>query len=105
VSALQPVRHAWPSGSQTGAAVPQSAFDRHATHLKDDSRHRGCEAGHSALLVHCTHVLKVGLQIACGWEQSVFALHPTHAPVAVSQRRTSLLPAHDASVVHAAWHL
>ncbi len=44
-------------GLQTGALVPRSEFDRHATHAPAPRSHRGAFAGQSVFASHATHWL------------------------------------------------
>jgi hypothetical protein len=84
-SEVQPTRHLKVPGSHTGAAVPQSAFERQASHVPRPTRHRGAMAGQSLFDAHCTHCCVSGSQIVAPPVQSVEVRQPTHAPVAVSQ--------------------
>jgi hypothetical protein len=105
-SLVQPARHRYAPGSHTGAAVPQSAFDRHATQVWAEARQRGALAGQSELARHCTHCSVVGLQMAppaAPPPQSEVTLQPMQAPVLVSHM--GLRPLHCALPVQAAWHV
>ncbi len=102
-SVVHPIRQRKVPGSQTGAAVPQSAFDRHATHSPFAEKQRGVAAGQSVFVAHATHVSVVGSHTFVAPEQSADVLHPTHAPVVVSQ--SWFFPAQSAVVVHAARHM
>jgi hypothetical protein len=51
-SPVQPVRHLNSWGSQIGAAEPQSAFERQATHCPALARQRGAPAGQSVFAMH-----------------------------------------------------
>jgi hypothetical protein len=103
VSAVHPARQRNSSGSQTGAAVPQSAFDVHWTQVWVATWQRGEAAGQSVLLSHWTHWDVDGSQ--SGWVagQSVFALQPTHTPVATTQ--SVAFPRQSAFVLHAGWQV
>jgi hypothetical protein len=101
-SLVQPVRHVKPSGSQIGALVPQSALERHWTHLPLRTRHRGEPAGQSVFARHSTHCCVAMSQIFAFAGQSLAALQPTQAPVMASQSCASwgqMTPA-----PHAGWH-
>jgi hypothetical protein len=103
-SAVQPLRQRKPSGLQTGAAVPQSAFARHWTHVWSARLQRGAVAPQSVFAPHATQDEVVASQIGRVAGQSVFVLQPMQAPVAVLQMRAS--PCwHCAFVVQAGWHL
>jgi hypothetical protein len=103
---VQPARHRYVPGSHTGAAVPQSAFDRQATQVWFEARQRGAFAGQSVLLRHCTHCsLLVSQRVppAAPPAQSELILQPMQAPVLVSHM--GLRPPHWALPVQAAWHV
>jgi hypothetical protein len=102
-SLVQPRPHFSSSGSQTGAALPQSPFDRHCTHSCARTRQRGALAGQSEFCAHCTHCLVIGSHALSLPTQLADVLHSVHAPLAVSQNGSS--PGHDAGPVHAGWHL
>jgi hypothetical protein len=105
VSLVHPLRHTNSFGSQIGAAVPQSEFDRHATHRLLPRKHRGVLAPQSAFEAHWMHCCVVVSQMRADAGQSAAVLQPTHAPVLVSQIDCRPPPPpHDALVVHAAWH-
>ena len=90
----------------TGIAVPQSAFDRHATQAWVDARQRGAPAGQSVFCRHCTHCSVVASQIAppaAPPVQSDAILQPMQAPELVSHM--GLRPPHWALLVHAAWQV
>jgi hypothetical protein len=84
-SLMQPARQVKLPGLQMGAAVPQSALERHATQRPSPTRHRGAPAGQSPLVAHWTHCWVVASQILAPAGQSAAVLHPTHAPVLVLQ--------------------
>jgi hypothetical protein len=92
--------HLKSSRSHTGAATPQSAFERHCAHLPAATAQRGAVAGQSVFVPHSTQRWPMALQIAFGAAQSAFARQPTHAPVPVSQISSSF--GQPAFVVHAA---
>jgi hypothetical protein len=100
----QPARHINVRWSQTGAAVPQSEFARHATQAPNATLQRGEAAGQSVFALHWTHRCEVGLQILAVAGQSLAVTHPTQAPVAMSQR---VPRPHGAppSPVQDAWHV
>jgi hypothetical protein len=104
VSFVQPARHINVRWSQTGAAVPQSEFARHATQVPNATLQRGEAAGQSVLALHWTHRCDVGLHILAVAGQSLAVRHPTQAPVAMSHR---VPRPHGAppSPVQAAWHV
>jgi len=89
------------AGLQTGALVPQSAFDRHATHAPAPMSHRGAFAGQSEFASHATHWLVLVSQIFAVPVQSVALLQPTHAPPVVLQIGAVL--GHAALLAHAGW--
>jgi hypothetical protein len=101
-SLVQPLRHLNSSGSQIGAELPQSAFDRHDTHSPERTRQRGAPAGQSALARHCTQSCVELSQIWAVAGRSFGPLHPTQSPVVMLQ--SAALVGHDALFVHAAWH-
>ena len=83
VLAVQPVRQRSWSGSQMGAAEPQSASLRQATQRWSRTRQRGSPAGQSALDSHATQVFEVGSQMGVAAAQSLSTLQPTHVPSAL----------------------
>jgi hypothetical protein len=102
-SAVHPARQRKPSGLQIGAAVPQSAFARHCTHVCSATLQRGAVAGQSVFAAHWTQDDVVALQIGAVAGQSVLVLQPMQAPVAVLQMLASR--PHCAFVVQAGWHV
>jgi hypothetical protein len=88
-------------GSQIGAAVPQSAFDTHATHFPSRARQKGALPGHSPFVWHWTHRWSDVSQNLASAGQSLAEVHPTQAPACV---HTGALLGHGALLVHAAWH-
>lgn len=100
---VHPTRQRNASGSQTGAAAPQFAFDRHWTHWPRETRQNGDAVGQSESFAHCTHDCVTESQIGTGCAQSLDDLQPTHAPVVVSH----VFPRsgrHCTLLVHAGWH-
>jgi hypothetical protein len=85
-----------------GVDPPQSAFEMHCAQ-RPLARHLGADAGQSVGAAHSTHAPVVVLQIARGLAQSVLALQPTQAPVAVSQSFVS--PEQVVPAVHEPSHL
>ncbi len=107
-SVVQPGRQRNVPESHTGAAVPQSALERHATQVPRPTRQRGAFAGQSLFTRHSMHCCVVASQIvplpcALGPVQSVAVMQPTHAPVAVSQ--IGARPPHEPLFVHGGWQV
>jgi hypothetical protein len=98
---VQPGRQVNPSGSQIGAALPQSAFEMHCTHCPSRSSQRGAPAGQSPFVRHSTHVCVEVSQSFASAGQSLADAQPTQSPAAV-QMGASL--GHVAPLAHAAWH-
>jgi hypothetical protein len=82
-SAVQPATHRNEPDAQTGAAVPQSALDRHCSHVPSRVWQRGCAAGQSEFCAHSTHRWVTPSQTGRVAGQSMAVLHPTHVPEAV----------------------
>jgi hypothetical protein len=101
---VHPVRHVNVSGSQMGAAVPQSESARQLTHACRATWQSGVAAGQSVFASHCTHSCVVDSQIFAVAGQSAPVMHPTQAPLVESQSRPR---PHDpaASATQAAWHM
>jgi hypothetical protein len=99
---VQPARQLKSLGSQIGAAVPHSAFDRHSTHLPSLTRQSGALRGQSPFVVHWTHCWVAASQIFAPIGQSLVEAQPMQSPVAVWQ--IAALRGHIVLLVHAGWH-
>jgi hypothetical protein len=99
-SVVQPARHWKPSGSHTGIALPQSELAKQSTHRSSLTRQRGALAGQSAFFSHATHWWVVVSQIGVPPEQSPGRLHPTQAPLWVTQ--SGAKSGQDVAEVHGA---
>jgi hypothetical protein len=83
LSVVHPERQVKDSGSQTGAATPQSAL---LTQLTQWSRkQRGLPLPQSEFARHSTHCELAGSQTFASRVQSADVWQPMHAPVEVSQ--------------------
>jgi hypothetical protein len=102
VSCVQPRRHWNVSGLHTGAAVPQSLFERHATHAPLATWQRGAPVGQSLLARHCTQSCVVVLHTGRIDGQSFATLQPMQSPDAWSQIGARI---GQLFAVQAAWHL
>jgi hypothetical protein len=101
---VHPGRHVKVRGSHTGAAVPQSASPRHATHCPVPRKQRGRAAGQSDACAHSTHCRVDGSQIGAPAPQSDGVLQPTHSPFPLVVSQTGALRGHVVGPVQAAWH-
>jgi len=102
---VQPSRHMKSCGLQIGRALPQSAFDRHSTHVWSPRKQRGAATPQSEFERQATQrSAVVSHRGRCVPAQSVLVLQPMQSPVAVSQIVSPCTPPvwQLAFVVHAA---
>jgi hypothetical protein len=102
----QPGAHVWVPLRHTGVdGVVQSAFTRQDTHMLVAVSQRAVVPEQLASDTHWTHCFVVGSQAGVSVGQSVDVLHPTQAPVAVSQVLAAAGHAGPPSTAHDAWHV
>jgi hypothetical protein len=91
-SLVQPATHRNSPDAQTGAAAPQSALERHCSHVPSRNEQRGAELGQSEFAAHSRHRWVTPSQTGRLAGQSAEVLHPTHVPEGVQR---GVLPEHE----------
>lgn len=102
MSVMHPAWQVKSRGSQIGWAVPQLAFERHATQRSSPRKQNGAPAGQSVLLMHWTHCCAVASHSGADAGQSVFVLHCTQAPLGAQSGEPF---GQSVAVLHAAWQV